>query len=165
MNAITLSQPWASLVATGKVRAHAMPFPTEELGVYAIVAARSFNRQQIATALGPNFLRWIAETGITTLADIPRGAVVGVVDLCGVSVIDAGPVKLEGEDFVVTRDGPISLVAENAAFGDWIPGRYAWKFESCIALAEPIPCRGARGVRALPADVEALVRSQILQEA
>jgi hypothetical protein len=50
-------------------------------------------------------------------------------------------------------------------FGDYTPGRFAWHLTQIRALPEPVPCRGAQGLWAVPADVEAAVWAQVGQVA
>lgn len=43
----------------------------------------------------------------------------------------------------------------------WFFGEYGWLLRDVIALPEPVPCRGERGLRVLPPDVERAVNDQL----
>lgn len=47
----------------------------------------------------------------------------------------------------------------------WFSGPFGWLLEDVIAMPEPIPCRGNRGLWDLPEDVLARVRSHCLSAA
>lgn len=126
MKAITLWQPWASLIFTGWKRFETRSWPTFYRGPLAIHAAKR---------PCPD-IRWdeplgdllIDEFGGHWALDLPRGAVIGTVDLVQC---------LSTEAFDV--DAPEQLC------GDWSPGRYAWKLENPHKFAVPIPANGAQG--------------------
>lgn len=168
MNTITLSQPWASLVIAGKVRAIALPFACDELGEVAIVAARSFGRRGIEAALAPRFLAWMAEFGYSNFDDIPRGVLIGTARVMRCGKITSEPWDIQHPDEptfrVTTEGGGERMSPDEAAFGDWKIGRFAWHFailNPCI----PIPCQGSRGLRKLRPDVERAMLDQRFPEA
>jgi hypothetical protein len=48
------------------------------------------------------------------------------------------------------------------AVGHWQPGQYAWKLENIVALPEPIPLKGAQGLRRIQdLTVLATIHSQL----
>ena len=63
--------------------------------------------------------------------DLTLGALVGSVEI--VDCIDADALAE-------------SLSAEQRALGDFSPGRWAWQLANPSRLAEPIPCKGNRGL-------------------
>jgi hypothetical protein len=64
----------------------------------------------------------------------PLGAVVAIAELVDVWRITS----LEAIGYV--------LGANEVAFGDWTPSRYAWLLGSVRPLAKPVPARGAQGL-------------------
>jgi hypothetical protein len=46
-------------------------------------------------------------------------------------------------------------------FGDWSPGRYAWKMMDMVALSRPIPLIGRQGLFTVPFDIETEISAQM----
>lgn len=66
--------------------------------------------------------------------------------------------------FVQQQDAPELFDNERGVFASrWWLGPVAWVLGDFVALAEPIACRGAQGLWALSADVEAKVMASILE--
>lgn len=146
MKAITLTQPWATLVALGAKKIETRSWATDYRGPIAIHAAK--NLAPIGGAAGLVQFWWrepfrqaLETAGYTAELDheLPRGTVVAVADLVGV---------VPSEDAV--RAG---LTDDERAFGDFTAGRYAWVLEHVVALPRPIACRGAQGLWSPPAYV------------
>lgn len=52
-------------------------------------------------------------------------------------------------------------VRSDLPFGDYTPGRFAWVFDEFRPLGDPIPRKGAQGLRQLPQDEEARWRGEV----
>jgi len=131
MKAITLYQPWASLLAKGPKRYETRSWKTSYRGWLAIHAALRFDR--IVTDACQRFERELAEMGYHLDLRPPLGAVVAVANLiyCG-----------------ETRCA-VSLVAdlqEVLPYGDYSPGRYVWIFSEMIPVEPPIAAVGRQGI-------------------
>jgi hypothetical protein len=59
---------------------------------------------------------------------LPLGAILGVVDLTGCQLMNQHWIHLESE--------------QEKLVGQWAPGRYAWRMENPVTLADPIRCKG-----------------------
>jgi hypothetical protein len=144
MKALTLTQPWATLVAIGAKRIETRSWPTSYRGPLAIHAARSFPSWARAFTTEPicyDTVRRSRSTAARLAAAYPLGCVLATCRLANVlptEVIDNAlnvfGVSLEPLDF------------REKAFGDYSPGRYAWILEDVHELAEPIPAKGALGL-------------------
>lgn len=145
MKAITLTQPWASLVAFGEKRFETRGWGTNHTGQVAIHAAKGYPAWAREVAGEPLFRRVLARHGLTA-ETLPTGAIVGLVEIAG-----CGPAS-------VVR--PL-LSLQDEAFGDFSGGRWAWDLRSPVALAVPVPCKGALSLWDVPADVLAAVQAQI----
>ena len=126
MKAITLTQPWASLVALGYKRVETRSWPTRYRGPLAIHAAKGF----------PAWARQFAEEerAIGRLpARIPLGATI-----CTVELVDCRP----------TQEVALEISGLERHLGDYAPGRWAWLFDpaSLQVLEEPIAAGGALGL-------------------
>lgn len=149
MRALTLTQPWASLVALGQKRIETRSWSTPYRGPVAIHAAKGLQsiggeaalpglcyQEPFRQALFGDV--WYPPGRIFEL--IPRGVVVAVVDLVDVTKT--------GEAWSVQPD------ERELAFGDYAPGRFAWVLDNLRRLEAPLPCRGALGLWTLPVEIE-----------
>jgi len=118
MKAITLTQPWATAVILGLKPWETRSWRTTYRGPLAIHAGVTMPRYAREFA-GEQALRGVIPV------HLPRGSVLGIVQLVAC---------------VPARD------AEPDEWGDYSPGRFAWKFEDIDAFEEPIPAKGALGL-------------------
>lgn len=151
MKALTLTQPWASLVAIGAKAIETRGWQTKHRGELAIHAAKGFPRwAQDACYEEPFFsvLRGRLGAPDFDVSYLPLGAVVAVVEL-----VD-----------VVPTDHPTlqhTLTADEAAFGDYAEGRHAWLLRYPRRLVDPIPARGFQHLWNASDELAAAVRAEI----
>ena len=122
MKALSLLQPWASLIATGAKKIETRSWSTKYRGPLAIHASRS-NKNNLLRYLEP-FLTWLKGIGL-----LPLGAIVATCDL--VDCIKMTPELIE------------SIKSPELDFGVYAVGRYAWILENIKPLEKPIPASGA----------------------
>lgn len=125
MKAITLWQPWASLVFSGWKNFETRSWATSYRGPLAIHAAA---RRPPIIDLGDFTELLYDEFGSHWAIDLPLGAVIGTVTLTDCQTVDAFDV-----------DAPERLC------GDWTPGRFAWRLEEQKLFAAPISAKGKQG--------------------
>lgn len=147
MKAITLHQPWATLIALSLKQYETRSWPTSYRGPLMIHAGKNmttiegiyigvqYHKKAGAPLQGltKHFIDAIKECGRYdhfTLQMLPLGAVVAVVDL-----LDVLP--------TLTITG---VTERENAFGNFAPGRFAWKLENVRMLAAPIYTRGYQGL-------------------
>jgi hypothetical protein len=89
------------------------------------------------------FEKWLARTErfLGPVGKLPRGAVVAVVRV---------------QDLVQSQGDTLEYWDEEDLFwGDFTAGRWAWRLEVLVNLADhPVPCRGAQGLWRVPDDVQ-----------
>ena len=127
MKALTLWQPWASLIVLGHKRFETRSWKTDGL-IGERIAIHAAKRP--AEDMNSKLLNELAALELEP-AFLPLGAVVGT----GVTT-----------DFCRTELIAPDLPASELAFGDYSPGRWAWRIEDVEALPEPIPARGRQGI-------------------
>lgn len=140
MKAITIWQPWASLLISGKKEYETRSWSTACRGPIAIHAAkRPVRRTLDALAAGGNESGWSALEELDSLFlhpgaldQLPTGAVVGTAILTRCNLIT--------EDFLM------KLTPAERALGDFTLGRYAWEFRAMAPVDPPIPAKGAQGL-------------------
>ena len=150
MKALTLTQPWATLVAIGAKQWETRSWSTPYRGPLAIHAAKGWTAADRNLVRADQFFGLaLALAGITAGEELPRGCVVAVVDL--VSVQFTGDARSWPQAWLA------SLADDERHFGNYGPNRYGWKLANIRRLREPIPARGALGLwdLALPDDAEA----------
>jgi activating signal cointegrator 1 len=147
MKAISIWQPWASLIGNKAYETRGWEPPASLIGKdLAICAAK--NATGMGIAFGDPRLRARCREllGSEWSCDLPFGCVVSVARLA----------------FVIRTDGTVGseVLDSEKLLGDWSPGRFAWRLENVRRLT-PIPVRGAQGIFDLPADVLCQVNVQL----
>ena len=147
MKALTLTQPYATLVAFRDKLIETRSWATKYRGPLAIHAGAGLGPVGGVLGLGAQCSVepfW----GVLHAADymrsdmLPRGAIVAVAEL--VSVIPTEILNRQGSWIIDTDTW--SMTDQERAFGDYTPGRYAWLLADVQPLATPIPARGQLGL-------------------
>ena len=156
MKALTLTQPWATLVAIGAKHIETRSWPTSYQGPLAIHAAKGFPADArdfvyakltrdclLNSDLGLIVERGYYEGGGIAPLDkqLPRGVVLATCKLIGCSRTEA-TICLPG----VFDDYPELDTPQERAFGNYEPGRWAWILADIKPLATPIPANGSLGL-------------------
>ncbi len=147
MRALSLTQPWASLLANGAKRIETRSWGTPYRGWVAIHAAKGFPRDCKELCLQNPFLEALGNAGFGRISQLPLGAVIGFAHLHRVGRIGrrADGLRVEGPVIIHGNELPITDETE-LAFGDYTPGRWAWCFSNFAPLQEPIPAKGMLGL-------------------
>lgn len=148
MKALTLTQPWATLVAIRAKRIETRSWSTSVRGLFAIHAAKGFPDDCMDLCSEEPFRSVLAAYGIHGPVDLPRGQIV-----CVAKLIACGPVESVPEVF-------LSLPHERE-FGNFASGRCAWILDEARKLREPIACKGAQGLWTVPQPIELAVYDQL----
>jgi hypothetical protein len=161
MKALSLTQPWATLVAIGAKRYETRSWSTAFRGQLAIAAAKRFPLDCRALAQESPFQEVLEAAGLSLLH---------LKDLCGsiLCVVDAnGCVPTINLDTILDVEMPPLPAGwpmpgeHEAAFGDYSAKRYAWPLADVFRLPTPIPASGALGIWEVPEDVAEQVYAQL----
>lgn len=158
LRAISLTQPWATLmsISAKNYETRGPTFPRRHLGELAICASLNFPKECQRLCYEEPFHEALRRGLGDTIAALPLGAVVGVVEVVGyVTAVGGLP------SYVARFGIEASPAPHEAAFGDYTQGRTVILTRNARRLAEPVPVRGALGVWTLPPDVEERVREQL----
>ena len=156
LRGLTLTQPWASLMAIGAKKIETRSWYTNHRGLVAIHAAKTWPRWAVEYCFTEPFTKPLLTAGIRKLADMPIGAIVAVGKItdarCTETIMDHW-----------RRDGFLELgvAFREPAFGDYSPGRYGWIFTDIKRLRKPVPCTGSQGLWRVPREITAQVYAQI----
>lgn len=179
LRAITIRQPWASLIAGGVKTIETRPRSTSYRGPVLIHAgaevdhAAAANLDNALHDIGMCFTDWQG-TGrhhAQGLASGVRGAVIAVANLVdSLPIIDRWGSGEDDGGFVLTHedDDRLTCVAyagdytSELPFGDFTPGRHGLLLADVVRLPSPVPARGQQAVPwRLPEDVARRVRRQL----
>lgn len=128
MKAITLWQPWATLIAIGAKRFETRGWATNYRGPLAIHAAK---RPIQYVELNTHIYGALGEAGCRMPNRLPMGCVVCTVNLAAV--------------YPAERAIELPFFGEcERHFGDFTPGRFAWRLDN-VQTIDNIPARGSRG--------------------
>ena len=181
MKFLTIRQPWAQLIAVGAKTIETRSWSTSYRGPLAIHAGKAWpvpvGEWQVPSDRGPGpmierLVSPLAGTYRWEAIRAPLGAVVAVCDLVDVVPIVDAHLGWQGdsdtpERAVVHDDHLDSLtlvggtsrgyvahgLTDQLPFGDFTSGRFAWLLDN-VRPIDPVPMKGAQGLRDLPADVE-----------
>lgn len=149
MKCLTLTQPWATLVAIGAKTVETRDWATSYRGDLLITASKKFPAD--CRALAPQH-PFSAALGVETLH---TGQALCVVELYECFQFDESTLSK-----IIARSSKGLLPPFEYAFGDYGAGRYGLVFRNLRLLKTPIPCRGALGIWKAPPDLEEEVNRQ-----
>ncbi len=133
IKAISLWQPWASLIAIGEKQFETRSWDTSYLGLVAIHAAKRWTLAELQAFSNFNqrfpdlTQRWNYTND--QMHPLPLGSVLCVCRLKG-----------------CYRTNYLNISEREMAFGNFAPGRFAWKLELVETFDQPIPAKGAQGL-------------------
>lgn len=134
MRALSIRQPWVSLILAGRKKIETKSTTTKRRGRVFLHASATMGPSERAAAI---------REGLDP-DTLPRGAIVGSVD-----IIDS----VRAEDLEVS--------ANERRVGDYSPGRWGWKLDDVRALPKPVPAKGALSFWNVPDDIAAAAEKQL----
>jgi hypothetical protein len=137
MKAISLLQPWATLIVIGAKQYETRSRNTQHRGRILIHASLGKNNEAIRLSAGQPFEKFIKSFG--GFYHLPFGAIIGEASISYTVETENVRKKIFGTD--------------EWAFGDYSTGRMAWKLTSPIQYKNPIPCKGALSIWEVPGDI------------
>ena len=153
MKAITLYDPWGSLMAIGAKVNETRGCRTTHRGDICIHVAKADYgcSDEVAQAV----IKAFQSRGI-----VPQpvfGCIVAVVDLW-----DVQPSKLFKTKGSMIWPGEFEVSEEELQFGNYDSGRWIYRTRNLRRLTIPVPCRGFQSIGwTVPPEVEAKVRAQL----
>jgi hypothetical protein len=152
LRCLSLTQPYATLVALTEKLTETRSWGTKHRGTVAIHAAKGF----------PEHERWLTTRWPFAVAlgttPLVMGVIVAVVSLADCYRFDdrtAGVIEAQ------SRLGQQPRFER--FFGNYAAGRYGFVLANVRPLATPVPARGMLGLWTAPADVAAAVRAQVTE--
>ncbi|BBI34492.1 ASCH domain-containing protein [Cohnella abietis] len=142
MKAITIHQPWATLIALGEKKYETRSWATKHRGPLAIHAGMKIDREACERE---SIKSTLAKHGYTA-DNLPTGAIVAITNLRECYKVHrdilAGLVLLHAES---TRTY-LETLSNEYHFGDYGVGRFAWRMKDVRRLIDPVPAKGQQGL-------------------
>jgi hypothetical protein len=157
---LTLTQPFASLVANGSKRIETRSWSTRYRGPLAIHAAKGFPKVRETLVLTEPFhsCLWPADDiDAFSSVDLPTGVILAtcrLVDCMAMEDSREFPFYCFGFDINPSQSNAV-LTEQERVFGHYEMGRFAWMLEDIRPLEIPIPAKGALGLWDFPVEVAA----------
>ncbi|MGG4452378.1 ASCH domain-containing protein [Brevibacillus porteri] len=145
MKAITIHQPWATLIALGEKKFETRSWATKHRGPIAIHAAKKVDKE---ICLEEPFRSVLARHGYTA-DNLPTGAVVAIAQLAGsymiYNTVDNGVhiVRCPNNEYEFTK---VEFIwRPESVFGYFAEGRFAWEMVD-VKQIDPVPAKGQQGL-------------------
>lgn len=136
MKALTIWQPWASMVALGIKKNETRGYPISYRGPIAIHAGRKSVHEVWSMYIDREtrevICRSLNLTDFASLGAFPLGCVLSTANL--VDCIEITPYYIS------------TLTSDELALGDYTIGRYAWKLADVKQFPNPVPAKGKQGL-------------------
>lgn len=156
MKAVTVREPFASLIAVGAKRIETRSWKTPYRGPIAIHAAKGFTGAEWKATWGddadPAFRRALEAHGIDGRDDLKLGHIIAVGLL--VASEDADRLLRAG-----TERGKLPF--NEGRFGFYGPGRVGWLMKSVVRLPRPVPAIGQLGLWNVTPDTMPVLQAQV----
>lgn len=136
---ITLRQPWASLIFIKHARPgffakmwETRSWKTKYRGPLMIHSSSKWAPEDLALCETPPFRKYVPNINL-----LPLGRIIGCVDLTKI---------MHTSDWMDKRVYDDKIHPDEIYFGNYEPGRYAWKLENPILCESLIECPGALSI-------------------
>jgi activating signal cointegrator 1 len=140
LRAVSVAQPWATLLACGATRILALEEPTRHRGPIAIHAAGDLDEAAISLCMEGPVAEALAEGGYRRPGCLPRDTIVGLATVTSCLPLGSGSPALE-------RMLEAESIADVEELGDT---GVAWVLEGARRVVPAQTCGGGEGLWALP---------------
>jgi hypothetical protein len=167
---LSLTQPWASLVAIGAKEWETRSWDTAWRGYVAIHASKRYPAEYRSREYEEPFLTALKRGLGERAHSLPTASIIAVGELTACRPTrDFAPIRDSSFALALhaTSAGslprPIIISDEEHQFGDYGEGRFAFRLENVLPLRKPIACKGALGLWIITDDVLEQIREQFVE--
>lgn len=139
MKVLSLTQPWASLMAFGEKHIETRSWGTGYRGSLLIHASKGFPADCKALCRTEPFATALRRHGVRLIGDLPLGQIIARVEL--VNAVHTNHLISPGN----VRAWMASAAEFEREFGDYSDGRWAWLTQNVVRLV-PTLARGSLGL-------------------
>lgn len=148
MKALTILEPWASLIACGAKKIETRSWRTNYRGKIAIHAAAKHTKLQFKEPYHDALSKYYNLHVPYSADEMPYGCVIAIADLVDcLQVVDSYVGLVPGG--VISKKAYLSdrrvIFGNELIFGNYPVGGYAWILEN-IQRIEPVPAKGQQGL-------------------
>lgn len=136
LKAITIQQPWATLIAIGEKTFETRTWATKHEGILAIHAGKTIDKEAYK-----KHAEVLARHGYPTKDSLPVGAVIATT-----FIGTQHKVVSEDKGNSAVTDQGLTIEGSEYQYGYYDVGNFAWKLDSVKKFAEPIPSKGQLGL-------------------
>lgn len=147
IKAITIWQPWATLIALRLKGFETRGRRTHYRGPIAIHAGMRIDHE----ACEQEPIKSVLAANGFTVDNLPTGAVIAIAELTECwEVVGKSHVPVLGTHVLTDSTGSkmfgITQDTNEFHFGDFTPGRFAWEMSNVQQLPQPVPAKGQQGL-------------------
>ena len=162
MRALTLHQPWATLVAIGVKTIETRPFAWDYRGALAIHAAKTFDDVNVAICRREPFRSVLVAAGYSDALQLPTGCIISLHNLEDAFRFPFDVRSLDQLQGILTDRGiSAALPAHEIEFGNYAGGRRGLYLTNRRRLGNPVAVRGLQGLWPVSEDVAERVRHEV----
>lgn len=132
MKAISIKQPWATLIALGEKEFETRSWQTKYRGRIAIHASKQIDKEACIA-----FATALKKYGITSIKELPTGVMLATVNL-----VDCHKVIQDEYGTKAKMHNGLIISGNEYDYGNYDEGRYAWELDSVQVLPSPVPAKG-----------------------
>lgn len=141
MKAISLLQPWATLVVIGAKHIETRSWNTNYRGDLLIHASKKFTKEQKAICQQDPFA-----SALEILEELSLGSIIGSVKLIEITTTDFYKQCSKGIPLKSGLKYSQKAWENELAFGDYSPGRFGWLLSNPISFSNHVDCKGSLGL-------------------
>lgn len=158
MKAVTIIQPYASLIAEGLKEIETRSWPTKYRGLILIHASANMSREYVDSYYNNTAISKALKANHQnkTHLQLPKGAIVAVAELYDCRRMIYSLDKTEGDYFNYMPMQSFNTPEYN--FGYYEQGRYAWLLRNIQKIVHPLPAKGQLGLWNLEININAMKR-------
>jgi hypothetical protein len=140
MKAITIHQPWASLIAVGAKRFETRGWKTSYRGPIAIHAGKQKNFDTCMRLARDYANLW------REITPLQFGSIIAIADLVECWRVSDWLFDHDTQiAYLHSQDQDYLISPMEHMFGDYTPGRYAWQLDN-VRLIDPVSIKGQQGL-------------------
>lgn len=151
MRALSLWQPWATLIRIGAKKCETRSWGTNYRGPIAIHAAKKVSPDFGEICHSEPFCAALSKAGYDEMECFEFGSIVAIADLVAVKQIVLG-IPSNPKKFMIAPADP------EYSFGNYEAGLYGWILDRIRPIPEAIPYKGMQGLFAIADEVFAGLR-------
>lgn len=152
VKALSLWQPWATLVVSGAKQFETRSWSVGYRGRLLIHASKRKDEESLDLCLEEPFRLALVTAGLKVIGDLPFGALIGEVELAGCWRTEEVWFANSPDVAIILWGGGIQIPATERPFGDYSRGRWAWRLRNPKPFSQPIPYLGRTGLFDVPAE-------------